>query len=182
MTKGEGKEIEVKIGDLPKEFHASVLDTLQHYITCLFIVDVEKKSAQACGSGTFVHVDGEHGVLTAAHVVAELQKRDKTAIFLQDGKGPLVFDGGALEYLQCESASFSESGPDIGFIRFPKSKIGAIRAIKSFANLSSHEKELGTMTHNCITACGAQLGSQRCGGAKALTASCCEPGYLGSSE
>ena len=135
-------EVEIKIKDLPEHIHSSLLDILQHYMVCLFDIDVEKRNVTALGSGTFVQSGDEHGILTAAHVVDALSKKDRTAIFLQSGKGPLAFEKGTLEYLCCDNANHAEAGPDIGFIRLPQAKIGSIKAIRSFVNLDKQIEKL----------------------------------------
>lgn len=133
---------EIKLKDIPENVHAELLSRLQHYMTCLFIVDVKGRSVTACGSGTLVKSKEEHGILTAAHVVHALQKKDQTALFLQSGAGPLLFDKGALEYVKCEDVNYDGAGPDIGYIRLPLATVGAIKAVKNFVNLDIHSEKL----------------------------------------
>ena len=135
-------EVKIIIKDIPEHIHAALLGIFQHYMICLFSIDVEKKTVTALGSGTFVQSGEEYGILTAAHVVEALRKKDQTGIFLQNGKGPLVFDRGTLDYLVCENANHAEEGPDIGFIRLPQVKVGSIKAIKSFVNLDGQVEKL----------------------------------------
>jgi len=139
-------EVEIKIKDIPEHIHAALLGIFQHYMICLFSIDVEKRNVTALGSGTLVQSGEEYGILTAAHVVDALRKNDQTAIFLQNGKGPLVFNRDTLEYLVCENASYSEEGPDIGLIRLPPAKVGSIDAIKSFVNLDRQVEKFNEET------------------------------------
>ena len=134
---------------------------------CLTHINVEKVQVTPCGSGTLVQAGDNYGILTAAHVVNELERKEKVAIFLDGGSGPLVFKKSTIEFSQCTDAKFVEDGPDIGFIRIPNANVGAIAAIKSFVNLDSQQQKLnaGEPDTNvgvwCTTGFPEALGSQK---------------------
>ena len=97
------------------------------------------EDALPAGSGTLVTIGAVAGILTAAHVVANLPDRGEIALIRFPGRpGELqkqTIDMTLAEKLIIASGSNSRLGPDLGFLRLPKVNVDNLRATNSFLNI-----------------------------------------------
>ncbi|MBY5663901.1 hypothetical protein [Rhizobium leguminosarum] len=86
-------------------------------------ISLEKRSFQECGSGVLAEVGGIKGVITAGHVIRELQAYERGAVFpsLRQPGAPKPFEFGLSDCQQIiiGGSDSSANGPDLGFIRLP---------------------------------------------------------------
>jgi hypothetical protein len=131
-----------------KRFAADVMDrnsglfeelvaSVRHYtIGFVSIPDSPTDRPGPCGTATLVVVDGAHYFLTAEHVWRELQKFNRIGITLV----PEIDQCFTIltEYLiptGPRRPSVEMDGPDIVFLKIPETKLGEIKARKSFYHL-----------------------------------------------
>jgi hypothetical protein len=93
------------------------------------------------GSGSLVSIDGVEGILTAEHVVRDLQKRTSAGIILSGyPKGDVhrfVFKPALCrDFSYHARPDHPADGPDLSFLVLPPDTTAALRARKSFYNLS----------------------------------------------
>jgi hypothetical protein len=99
------------------------------------------EDATSAGSGTLVTIDGIHGVLTAAHVVAAFPKTGELGIILPADK-PSEFRRHVVNMDHVEppvvfrSEEWGRFGPDLAFFKLPDDVVGWLQAKSSFYNLS----------------------------------------------
>lgn len=164
------RQFELKLSELPDSLHDGLLNRFQHSMICLAYSDPKNRLVTPCGSGTLVRSGAHFAILTAAHVVQELQSKSKVGLFLRDGPGFFAFDKETVDFFQCPGAKHAEIGPDIGFLRIPSVKVGAISAVKSFIDLDAQLRKIekGAPAHDdgiwCTTGFPEALGGQHVDG------------------
>lgn len=116
------------------------------------------EDGQCGGSGTLVEVGGQKCILTAAHVVADLQahKGDIGLVRFLSNPNRLQTLRLNLEHVLIESvgkAPFGSRGPDIAMFTLPPDTAAALAATNSFYNFSARiGTEVPTGPHfECIT-------------------------------
>lgn len=88
------------------------------------------------GSGTFISVEGEYGILTAHHVAAELDGSCSLGLILTHDVHRFAIDKNHLTI--CPIAKpVTSSGPDMAFIGLHHPDIGTIKSLKHFYDLST---------------------------------------------
>lgn len=92
------------------------------------------------GSGTLVSIDGVEGILTAAHVVSALRERSKVGLILMSyPSGPIhrmIFDPNLCRDFSYRTQAEAADGPDLAFLVLPPDTTAAVKARKTFCNLS----------------------------------------------
>lgn len=124
-----------KLGDLPLEIFNEAFAELRSYFTA-FVLE-----QSLIGSGTFVCVNGIHGILTARHVWDAVKERSKKVSQI----GILVSDRPHMHTIHIDHLlpmvnlprKTDSFGPDIEFIQLPKANIGAIAARRSFYSIDN---------------------------------------------
>jgi hypothetical protein len=108
--------------------------------------------AESAGSGTLVTIGGLHGILTAAHVLTNLQDLGKVGIILHGGK-PDQFQRQAInlkhvpEPVLLRADAFGQSGPDLGFTTLPREALGWLTAKASFYSLTKRRADVLSNQH-----------------------------------
>jgi len=94
--------------------------------------------ARFVGSGTLVQIDDVYGVLTANHVLDELQYSGQIGLVLPlPGQAHRYeIDASHLTKMSIASCQTDADGPDLGLVILPRSNVGEISAFASFYNLS----------------------------------------------
>lgn len=120
------------------------------------------EDAVNAGSGTLVTVGSLYGVLTAAHVVEALPKRENVGIIL-NVESPAQYQRLVLNMSHTEppvmmkANEFGPLGPDLAFLRLTDEALGWLKAKNSFYSLSKRRDEVlsgqqPTKSHaDCIT-------------------------------
>lgn len=88
-----------------------------HAIGIALITDEGKP--QVLGSGTLVSLDDRCGVITAAHVIKELEGKDSCHIItfsrINDPYQPIEINLKESDFISNDKYNTSELGPDVGF-------------------------------------------------------------------
>jgi hypothetical protein len=104
------------------------------------------EDAVSAGSGTLVTIGKVHGVLTAAHVIADLPKSGPVGIIMHaDDASRFDKQRIAMEYavpVVIRADTFNSKGPDLAFLRLPPDSVGWIAAKGSFYNLRKHRDDV----------------------------------------
>jgi len=98
-------------------------------------------NGELCGSGTLIRCGDTYGILTAHHVVKQLDftanSDKKLYLSVADFPHRLTFEMRNLASITIAEPVSDESGPDMAFIKFPPSApLGEIKARKSFLDIS----------------------------------------------
>lgn len=134
---------ETSVSDLPDsliERHAVELG-----LYCVGFVNPGTNPPTLLGSGTLVRASSHHGILTASHVVSTFQKLPEVGLVVALTRHALKVP---VETLNCIFSPASESegeGPDLAFVRIPDTNVGAILAVRSFANLNVHRDRAASL-------------------------------------
>lgn len=89
------------------------------------------------GSGTFVSVDGQFGVLTAQHVAAELTPPCSLGLIIRHELHRFSIDYNYLTICELAVPGPVSLRPDIAFIGIHQPDVGTIKATKQFLNISA---------------------------------------------
>lgn len=104
------------------------------------------------GSGTLVQYRGHYGVVTAAHVVEDLEKAQHVAIFgVHHRKRPFVIDLTMCKITSLYGKQDGEHLPDIAFVRLPEHVISKLKDNYAFYNL---EKKRNPAAASNLIVCG----------------------------
>ncbi|MCH7888586.1 MAG: hypothetical protein IIA00_04845 [Proteobacteria bacterium] len=131
--------------DIPFETKEETLKRISDY-TVGFVkpTGLDGHDATLGGSGTLVKIDECHAILTAAHVVKELRKREEIGLILSGSpRGQIhkfTFHRELMREVQLprkESLRASDP-PDLSLVILPEAILGNITARKSFYNISKH--------------------------------------------
>jgi hypothetical protein len=102
------------------------------------------EDALCAGSGTLVRVGQLYGLLTAAHVLAELPKSGEVGIIFYRS-GAIQKQTIKMEYtdqLTISGSTFGPDGPDLGFLRLPQETVGWLKATNVFFNISKRRPQV----------------------------------------
>ncbi|MGA2108522.1 MAG: hypothetical protein ABSH25_12865 [Syntrophorhabdales bacterium] len=127
---------------LSPQFAEELSDTVQLYSTPIIIyrrgLDGEQV-VELKGSGTFVVSSGTFAILTAAHVVEELEKKKPFSLApcVQEGEHKYQINSELLNLLIVARGKEDASGPDLGLVELPDTAIGWIKASRSFYDLDA---------------------------------------------
>jgi hypothetical protein len=103
------------------------------------------EDAVGAGSGTLVSVGKVRGILTAAHVLANLP--DKGEVGIVEYRGQTVhyrkrlIEMAHTTKIALRGDAFGPDGPDLGFLRLAPDTVGWFEAIGSFYNLLKHRSD-----------------------------------------
>lgn len=126
--------------DLPADVLSEFSDRITLYSTVLFRTSRSGDQEQF-GSGTFVRLGDQFGVLTAGHVVAGLERATAVAVLHRDEGSQAFLNRDVLD-LRKEYAG-PERLPDIGFIRIPPEAASTIEASRrSFYNVEANRQAI----------------------------------------
>ena len=145
---GISPEMHVTYNDLSPQLLGELSDTIQHYATPIVMYrkgQDGKELVDLKGSGTFVTSSGIYAILTAAHVVEELEKRKpfSLALYVQEGEHKHLIDSQVLRPRIVARGENDATGPDLGLIGLPDTAIGWIKASRTFYDLDSAATYIG---------------------------------------
>lgn len=135
---------QISIGEMPAELLESIIPRITQ-----FSVSLLHDSALA-GSGTLMQCMGKYGILTAHHVVYKGKRPfdfrygsdDAIGLLIQNKPHEFVLP---LKFLVCHDIGVpvsDEKGPDMVFLEIPPGKkLGALKAKKSFFNLTAKTED-----------------------------------------
>lgn len=130
---------------------ADLARTLSHYTVGFgrFVKDADRADdVVAAGSGTLVTIGRIHGVVTARHVLANIE-RDATVAVVRFPNQPELFQQQTIDLRQAECLILpgvdGTLGPDLAFLRLPLVSIENLGGTNSFYPL---DKELPPMHGN----------------------------------
>jgi hypothetical protein len=122
----------------PREFSPTFLEALaydyRHFVVLLFRVAPRSKP-QYVGSGTLVTCDGEHCILTAAHVWAALHRVPDVAISHTSDWNIDVVRADLFRVFVPQPRTADEWGPDLALMRVPDHLLPKLKAEKAFHDL-----------------------------------------------
>jgi len=114
-----------------------------------FYEDSDQEYGDLKGSGTLVLVEGKHAILTADHVIKELQRSREIGIILgsmvrpQRHRFTIDMESELIEVISIARGNIESIGPDLGILYiFDPDKINTISSIKSFYNLSKRSNQV----------------------------------------
>jgi hypothetical protein len=101
-----------------------------------------KKPPVQIGSGTFIAIGNVYGILTAQHVARELDGDCALGLALLKHEHIHLIERQYLDVIHVASAIVPADGPDLAFIVLPAPNVSAIKAVKSFYNLSAEKEQV----------------------------------------
>lgn len=126
--------------ELPADVLSEFNDRITLYSTVLFRTNRSGDQEQF-GSGTFVRIGDQHGILTAGHVVAGLEGATAVAVLHRDEGSQAFLNRDVLD-LHKEYAR-PERLPDIGFIRVPPEVVSTVEASRrTFYNIEAKRQAI----------------------------------------
>lgn len=133
MSESDARE-SFRIGDLPDRVLKDATRCLEDFSTVL------GWPGEHVGGGTFVRVNGRHGILTAEHVWEALKRKrhEHPEIMLLIARGLNTFTiplNYLTPHLELERVS-DPWGPDLQFLELPATLVSKIKATKSFTEIS----------------------------------------------
>ena len=137
--------IDMPIRDLPRNLIADISQQLHWYSTGLIKIFQDNRNSEIAnliGSGTFVYIEGVHGILTAQHVSALISDSCDIGLTLSASEQKHTIDSKYLKIIEVAKPLNPSEGPDISFIVLPPSDLGTIKAFKSFHNLTQKRKAI----------------------------------------
>jgi len=101
---------------------------------------------ECAGSGTLVCLNGQEGILTAAHVLEELPSQGEIGLLLA-GNQPkiptsLKFNANYCRRYVIPGARSKENGPDIAFMTLPPDILSLVKAKASVFNLDKRREQI----------------------------------------
>lgn len=130
-------------GDIPESVGAWAAPFVVGFV---LLSGRERQEATLGGSGTLIQADGKFGILTADHVLTNLPTQGEIGLVLPRMNTPKldrhILDAGHLTYVRIGQASFSASGPDIGFVRLPEREARRLEVNKMFYGLSNRRSDM----------------------------------------
>jgi len=98
----------------------------------------DRENGWVAGSGTLVTMDGRFGMLTAFHVLRELDGKADLALIvgLTDSVSPIPFPFENSMRLRIAFDANSDEGPDLGSLLFPAPIVSSVRAVAAFYTLN----------------------------------------------
>ena len=136
---------DMHIRDLPRNLIADISQQLSWYSTGLIKISQDNRDSETAnliGSGTFVSIEGLHGILTAQHVSALISDSCDIGLTLSASEEKHTIDSKYLKIIEVAKSSNPSEGPDISFIVLPPSDLGTIKVFKSFHNLTQKRKAI----------------------------------------
>ena len=104
------------------------------------VVDRREKALSA-GSGTLVHYKERYGILTASHVVEEINRHPEIVLVRFPLFGTktqnLRMKTAGLKCLRLGELPFTERGPDLAFLELPGDTLDQLKANNTFLNLEN---------------------------------------------
>jgi hypothetical protein len=104
--------------------------------------DDDPQEDHQIGSGTFVSLEGQYGVLTAHHVIAELDGHCSLGLILESGVHRFVIEENHFTICELAVPNVPSLGPDLAFIGVYNPDIGTIKARKQFYELSGDRQKV----------------------------------------
>ncbi|MGD0662225.1 MAG: hypothetical protein ABSD38_29570 [Syntrophorhabdales bacterium] len=136
------------LNELPPHLKGEISDTIQNYSTPIVRYtrgSDGKETVELKGSGTFVTSSGTFAILTAAHVVGELEKKKpfSLGLYVQESEHKYLIDSQYLRPQVVARGKDDATGPDLGLIELPNSELGWIKASRTFYDLDAAEEYIG---------------------------------------
>jgi len=129
----------INIMDFPDELSDSICQTLSNFSIALLriVIDQNHEKFSLIGSGTLVIVNGQFSILTAEHVLAEIEGSEYLGLLTSYRGNPhrYKFETNHLTIHRIAKGQNDSDGPDIGLIILPHETIGRLKAEKSFFNI-----------------------------------------------
>lgn len=125
-----------EIGD---QFGLEIIEKLKMHATPLYVTNNEEDKFRQCGSGTFVRIGTKPFILTAAHVIDELEKNHIIGFGISDDLHIYKVEVSHINFTILKSDNYSDSGPDLGLISIPPHHVGNIEAKRVFLNLDNQK-------------------------------------------
>ena len=105
-----------------------------------------QEDAQVAGSGTLVEIDGTYAILTADHVLENLPTSGEVGLILPTRFKPQLHrytvNMEFAQKLRIGRGACPSDGPDLGLLVLDHSQLGAVKALKSFYNLSKRRDQV----------------------------------------
>lgn len=141
----------IRVANLPDSVTDSVCDHIWQFTVGLtrIIRDKRKEYPELIGTGTLIIVHGLHCILTADHVLTELPSTCSLGL-LTSKLQRNVFERNELEIHRIARGLDDSKGPDIGLIILPQTRVGHLKAQKSFFNI---DKRRGRFAAGFLNSC-----------------------------
>jgi hypothetical protein len=96
-----------------------------------------------CGSGTLAEINGRHAILTAHHVIEALPNSGEIGLILAPQPAhKFTLNVETLNKVKLARGWSESEGPDLGLILLPMERLGQIKALQSFYNLSKRREKM----------------------------------------
>lgn len=123
------------------EFVEGIRAQIADFTVGLLKISVSENVEDAipAGSGALVTVGSIHGILTAAHVLVELPEKGRVGLVRFPMRQPIALrqtiDMDYAEKLVIRADSWTDNGPDLGFLKLSPEDVGTIKARNLFFDL-----------------------------------------------
>ncbi len=134
---------QIRIGNIPAAVIDAATDQISRYTVALLRCDIEynRERCRLIGTGTLITIDNTSAVLTAAHVISQLNERCFLGVIssFQGQQERIRYQFQHLQLHKVGKGSNDQAGPDIGVIVLPPQDIGYLKSEKVFYNVNKRE-------------------------------------------
>ena len=129
----------MNFSDVEKKILEKLPERVNIYSTVFYSPIEDSSFFRILGSGTFVSSNGKMIILTASHVLDELEKQAAIGISIGNSANYFRMETNLLQFRRLKEESYSEKGPDIGIVKLTNTFAQNILAKnKAFYNLDRH--------------------------------------------
>lgn len=133
------------MSDIPSSFLEVATHVINSYSTGLTKVTFHPDRGEEVvliGSGTFISIGEDYGILTAHHVLERLYEPCELGLVLDQREHRWTIDVAHLTLFEIAVPGIPGKGPDLAYIGLPSVRARSISSLKSFFNLDAHRSEI----------------------------------------
>jgi hypothetical protein len=129
---------------IPETLVASVIETLALHTVAFLRIEKHAggRDANLLGSGVFVSAGKQRAILTAHHVLEQLEGATRIPLFLQKAREPHTIDAAGVQLLKIARGRDEAVGPDLGALVLAPQIAGALETKKVAYNLDRRRDQL----------------------------------------
>jgi hypothetical protein len=135
---------QIRIADIPNAVIDVATDQISRCTVALLRCDIDRNTERCrlIGTGTLIAIDNRSVILTAAHVISQLNKGCFLGIIssFQGRQERIRYQFQHLTLHRIGNSKNDAEGPDIGLIVLPAQAIGYLKSEKVFYNINKRER------------------------------------------
>ena len=122
--------------DIPLAVREAAEQQIKHY-TVGFVSVKDPNEPEIRGSGTLIKLGSVRAILTAEHVVRDLQKHEELGLVISEKEQRPIFISMEFHFLPIARGNVDSDGPDIAIVFLSSNVASTLEAQKSFLNLDT---------------------------------------------